>query len=69
MVPPREPPKPPADDGAAARGARSRGVHEGGQAEIGHFGLALAVHDDVFRLDIQMQGVLAVGHLQGMGDG
>ena len=56
-------------DGAAARGARSRSVHEGSQAEIGHLGLALAVHDDVFRLDIQMQGVLAVGHLQGMGDG
>ncbi len=53
--------------GAAAGGAGSRCIGEGGQAEIGHLGLAVLVDDDVVGLYIQVQHPGLMRHREGPG--
>ena len=53
-------------DGAAARRTESRGASKHGQAEVGHLHLALAVDEHVVGLDVQVQNLVVVRHLERM---
>ena len=56
-------------DGAAARRAEAAGIRERGQAEVRHLHLSLAVDQHVVRLDVQVEHLVLVGHLQRVRDG